>query len=83
MTGENPVIFLFVLRVVFCYFYGIIIPTGYLKLPQKSQKKAYFFRVAIKNVSRKNEVKTNTFHGTCVDTSSHGLLGVLKKIFGK
>ena len=36
-----------------------------------------------KEDNRKNEVKTNTFHGTCVDTSSHGLLGVLKKIFGK
>ena len=36
-----------------------------------------------KEDNRKNEVKTNTFQGTCVDISSHGLLGVLKKIFGK
>ena len=36
-----------------------------------------------KGDNRDNEMKTKALQGTCVDTSNSGLLGVLKKLFGK
>ena len=36
-----------------------------------------------KEDNRENEVKTNAFQGSFVDTSNSGLLGVLKKLFGE
>ena len=36
-----------------------------------------------KEDNRENEMKTKALQGNCVDTSNSGLLGVLKKLFGK
>ena len=36
-----------------------------------------------KEDNRDNEMKTKALQGNCVDTSNSGLLGVLKKLFGK